>query len=299
MNKATNILVISPVRDEAEYLGGVIRSMVNQTIRPAAWVIVDDGSQDATARLAARAAEEHDWIHLIRKTDRGERAVGPGVVEAFYQGMENAPIQDYDYVCKLDGDIEFGPRYFETLLALFAEDERLGAASGKPFIESSRGLVPERTRDEMVAGQINFYRRACFEDIGGFVRQVHWDGIAFHMARIKGWKTRSVSHPDLDFLHKRIMGSSHKGLLHGRMRWGRGQYFMGTHPLYVIAIGVYRSMERPFLFGGLAIILGYVLAYCKGFARFEYPGFRRNLRRWQLNKLKALLSGTTIGEAAQ
>ena len=108
-----------------------INSMVAQTVRPADWIIVDDGSADDTYDIASRAAREHKWIRVHRRADRGERRVGGGVVEAFNDGLPLVELDDYEYVCKLDGDLEFGPTYFERLIEKFQGDQRLGTASGK------------------------------------------------------------------------------------------------------------------------------------------------------------------------
>jgi len=285
--KRHRIVIISPVRDEEAYIASTIRSLLNQTVKPAEWVVVDDGSSDRTADIVNEAARDASWIHLVSKPDRGERAVGPGVVEAFYYGYDRILAKEYDFICKMDGDIEFGPKYFETLLGFFDQDPYLGSASGKPFIQKPDGsLVEERHNDEMVAGMMNFYRKKCFEDIGGFVRQVHWDGIAFHRARMTGWRTRSIRHPDLNFIHERLMGSSHKGIATGRLRWGRGQYFMGTHPLFIFMIAVYRAFEKPYLTGGLLIAAGYFKAMLEGMQRYEDPVFRESLHAWQFERLK-------------
>jgi hypothetical protein len=140
--------------------------------------------------------------------------------------------------------------------------------------------------DEQVAGQVKLLRRTCFEAIGGFVRQVMWDVIDGHRARMLGWEARSFPDTALRILHHRLMGSSHKSVLHGRLRWGRGNYFMGSHPLYVVASGVYRMAERPFLVGGLCIMLGYVLAALRRMPRYEDRVFRAYLRTWQLQRLR-------------
>ncbi len=280
------IVIVAPVRDEAKYLQGTIDCLAAQTLKPVEWLLVDDGSTDETYAIAERASREHPWIRVIKRQDRGVRAVGPGVVEAFYFGYDQIETKEYDYICKMDGDIEIGPEYFSTLVEYFEKDPQLGSASGKIFIEADGGLVEERASDEMVAGMVNFYRRECFEAIGGFVRQVHWDGIAYHKARITGWRTRSVRTPKLAIIHKRLMGSSHQGIWHGRMRWGRGQYFMGTHPVYIVPMGVYRMAEKPFIIGGLGIICGYFKAMLEGMPRYEEPGFRESLHAWQFEKLK-------------
>lgn len=280
-------VIISPVRDEEKYLPRTIASVINQTARPAEYLLIDDGSTDRTAEIIKEAASKHSWIHYERRPDRGERKVGPGVVEAFYDGYKALWTQDYDYIGKMDGDLSFGPRYFETLFEKFENDPYLGAASGKLFLDLDDGrLIEERHADEMVVGGMQFYRRKCFEDIDGFVRQVMWDGIAYHRSRMAGWRTRGFRGSELRIHDHRIMGSSFKSIYHGRLRWGWGQYFMGTHPLYILAVGFYRMFERPFISGGILIVLGYLKGWIANASRYDYPGFRESLRAWQFERLK-------------
>src|SRR6187549_3905270 len=98
-------LLISPCRDEAEYLRETLDSVINQTIRPAKWIIVDDGSTDNGPQILSEYQAEHDWIEVIARMDRGHRAVGPGVIEAFYAGYQAINSDDYEYLCKLDLDL--------------------------------------------------------------------------------------------------------------------------------------------------------------------------------------------------
>jgi len=278
-------VVISPVRDEAEFLPRVIKAMESQTIQPTEWVVVDDGSTDGTWELLVSAATRNPWMNIVRKPDRGERSVGPGVVEAFYYGYQRMKTAEYDYIVKMDGDIEFSGKYVETLLTYFEKDKYLGSASGKVFLPVGDTMREERTSDEMTVGAFNFYRCQAFSDIGGFVHEVMWDGIAYHQARISKWRTRSIDDPILKIVHKRLMGSSHKSILHGRFRWGRGQYFMGTHPLYILAIVAYRMFERPFVIGGFGILGGYLISAIKRMKRYGGSEFRRSLHAWQMERL--------------
>jgi len=278
-------VLIMPTRDEQEYLEQTLGCITSQTCLPAECVIVDDGSSDRTPQVADAAARACDWIKVVHRPDRGERKVGGGVVDAFYAGYEALDCDDYEYICKIDGDITFDPTYFETIIQKMEADPKLGGASGKSFNPVDGKLFEERIIDEMVAGQMNFWRRACWEAVGGFVHEVMWDGIVFHRAQMLGWKTRSFRDERLRFLHHRLMGSSQKGVVHGRLRWGRGQWFMGTHPLYILASGVFRMRERPYVLGGLSIIAGYVLAWLKRVPRYNDTEFRKHLHRWQLERL--------------
>ena len=81
-----NYVLISPCRNEADYMRQTLDTVIAQSIRPARWVIVNDGSTDETPQILAEYAKQHDWIQIVTRADRGRRAVGPGVIEAFYAG---------------------------------------------------------------------------------------------------------------------------------------------------------------------------------------------------------------------
>ncbi|MCA8965227.1 MAG: glycosyltransferase family 2 protein [Planctomycetes bacterium] len=277
--------IISPCRDEAEFLQTTIDAMAAQTVPPTLWLVVDDGSTDATPEILARAAERLPFLRVLRRQDRGARAVGPGVVEAFYAGLETIDLDDYDYICKLDGDLDLPPRYFERAFERFEADPWLGNLSGKVFLREHGKLIPERVGDENAVGMVKLYRVACFRDIGGFVRQVSWDGIDGHMCRMRGWIASSVPDEEMYVVHLRLMGSSQHSIWEGRLRWGRGKYFMGSAPYYVAAVAAYRLFERPFVFGGLCIFWGYVRAWWRGDARHDDREYRRYMRRYELQSL--------------
>ncbi len=284
------LVAVSPARDEEVTLERTIDAMVAQTRRPRRWIIVDDGSTDRTAQIAAEAAKRHDWIRVIRREDRGFRRLGGGVIEAFDEGLRSADV-DYDFLAKVDVDLEFPPTYLETLMQYFETDPELAAASGKVYLAADGTLVENFMVDEMVAGQFKVYRRRAFEAIGGFVREVMWDGIDFHRARLEGWRTRSIDDPNLRITELRAMGASDRSIYRGRLRWGRGQWFMGSSPLYVLASGAFRMRERPYVIGGLLIVLGYLWAALRGDPRYEDERFRRELRRWQKARLGGFLRG--------
>ncbi|HON62199.1 MAG TPA: glycosyltransferase [Deltaproteobacteria bacterium] len=284
--KSPRYIIISPVRNEERYLPLAIESVLSQSIGPLEYILVDDGSTDRTGEIIRQAALKDPRIRYVRREDRGERRVGPGVVEAFYDGYRAIRSSSYDFICKMDGDLTIGPRYFETLFKKFSQDPYLGAASGKLFLKLEGGrLVVERITDESVLGGMLCLTKPCFEAIGGFVPQVMWDGITFHRCRMEGFRTRSFTDAELMITDHRIMGSSHKTIFHGRVRWGWGQYFMGTHPLYMMAVSAYRMMERPFIIGGILIFCGYLKGWITKTGRYEHPGFRESLRAWQMERL--------------
>ena len=275
-------VLITPCRDEAAFARRTLESVTAQSVRPALWVIVDDGSSDATPAILAEYAARFDFIRIVRRKDRGRRSVGPGVVDAFYAGLETIDLTRFDYLCKLDLDLELPKRYFELLMQRMEAEPRLGTCSGKPYYPMSDGrLMSEDCGDETSVGMTKFYRVECFRQVGGFVREVMWDGIDCHRCRMLGWIARSWDDPELRFVHLRPMGSSENGILTGRLRSGRGQYFMGTGFAYITASALYRAMRPPLVIGGLAMWWGYVSSLFRRAPRYQQPGFRRFLRRYQ------------------
>lgn len=278
-------VLISPCRDEADFMRQTLDTVVAQSIRPVKWVVVDDGSTDASPEILAAYAGQHDWIQIVTRHDRGRRAVGPGVIDAFYAGYETINPDDYDYLCKLDLDLRLPPRYFETLMERMESDPRIATCSGKPYFEQNDALISERISDEHSIGASKFYRVERFKAIGGFVRQVMWDGIDCHRCRMKGWIACSWDEPELRFVHLRPMGSSQQGIYTGRMRHGFGQYFMGTGFVFMLASAVSRLGHKPYVLGSLAMLWGWVLSALQRKPRYDDPEFRKFLRRYQWRAL--------------
>ena len=93
MNRSRRYLLISPCRDEARYLSRTLDSVAAQSVPPALWVVVDDGSTDETAAILEEYARRLPYLRVVRRTDRGHRQVGPGVIEAFYAGLERCALR--------------------------------------------------------------------------------------------------------------------------------------------------------------------------------------------------------------
>jgi poly-beta-1,6-N-acetyl-D-glucosamine synthase len=288
-------VLITPCRDEATFARQCIESVLKQTVLPKLWVLVDDGSTDDTPQILKEYASRNGWIKVVTRTDRGKRAVGPGVIDAFYAGLETIDINEFDYLCKFDLDLDIPPGYFETLISWMDNEPCLGTCSGKPYFKSKDNsrLISEKCGDEMSVGMTKFYRRECFQEIGGFVRQVMWDGIDCHYCRKLGWIAFSRDDPETRFIHLRPMGSSQQSIWTGRMRHGFGQYFMGTGLAYMTASSLYRMTRPPLLIGGLGMWWGYVRSMLTRKERFNDTGFRRFLRRYQWSCLFLGKTGAT------
>jgi biofilm PGA synthesis N-glycosyltransferase PgaC len=287
-------VIVSPVRDEAEFARRTLDSVTGQTVPPALWVIVDDGSTDGTSEILAEYAARFPYIRIWPRANRGRRSVGPGVIEAFYEGLKTVEnLGRFTYLCKLDLDLDLPARYFEILIERMEAEPRLGTCSGKAYFPGPSNvrkdwqgeLISEHCGDEMSVGMTKFYRVDCFQNIGGFVHQVMWDGIDCHRCRMLGWLAMSWDDPELRFIHLRPMGSSQQGIITGRRRHGFGQHFMGTSLLYMTASALFRATKSPYVVGGAAMWWGFVESMLKGEKRFDDPEFRRFLRDYQWSSL--------------
>tara|TARA_R110001606_G_scaffold395664_2_gene568554 strand:- start:184274 stop:185152 length:879 start_codon:yes stop_codon:yes gene_type:complete len=264
-----------------------LESVVSQTVKPKLWVIVDDGSTDKTPEILQDYASRYSFIQIVTRENRGHRSVGPGVIEAFYYGYDQVDVSQFDFVCKFDLDLDLPPRYFEILIRRMNDNPRIGTCSGKAYFrdKTSGALISEKCGDEMSVGMTKFYRRTCFEEIGGFVRQVMWDGIDCHKCRQLGWIAVSWDEPELNFIHLRPMGSSQQGIFTGRMRHGFGQYFMGTGLLYMSASSVFRMLHPPYLIGGFAMLWGYVKSMFQRKPRFDDITLVKFIQSYQMQCL--------------
>lgn len=277
--------LVSPCRNEESYMRQTLDSVVSQTLLPKKWIIVDDGSTDKTSEILKEYTLKYEWIEIITRKNRGHRSVGPGVIDAFYEGYSTLNLDDYNYFCKLDLDVKLPEKYFDILIDRFKKNQRLGTCSGKSYIEKNGCLVSERHGDETSLGMTKLFRITTFEDIGGFIRNINWDGIDCHLCRMKGWIACSWDEPDLRFVHLRPMGSSQVNIFHGRMRQGYGQYYTGTNFFYMLAVVINRSIERPYVVGSLVMLWAYIKSAILKKPRYGDSQFKKYLNNFQWRSL--------------
>jgi len=286
-------VLITPARNEAQFIELTLKSVVAQTVRPAKWIIVSDGSTDGTDDIVNKYAAEHPWIELVRMPERRERHFA-GKVHAFDAGYARVRDLQCEMVGSLDGDISFDEDYFSFLLQMLAEDPELGLV-GTPFKGSSSPTYDYRfVSIEHVSGACQLFRRECFEEIGGYVpvKGGGVDHIAVIAARMKGWKTRTFT--EKVCLHHRGIGTAERGTLMARFRTGAQDYALGGHPIWELFRTVYQMTKRPFAVGGLVLGAGYVWAMIR---REEKPiscemvAFRR---REQMRRLRQFLTGNSV-----
>ena len=278
-------IIISPVRNEEKNIDYTVQSVLAQTIKPAKWIIVDDGSSDKTPEIIKKYLPNNAWISLIQLADRGYYdLMGGGEIKAFYKGYETIGDEDYDFLVKLDGDISFDKKYFEDLFREFELNHRLGIASGSLFnIRGDNKLFQEKTYKHHPRGGARAYRKECWEDIGGVEDRLTWDAIDVYKARMLGWDTYNF---------EKIKATHHVktwekgGVTHGLMRAGRLQYLMGTHYLFFVVKVFKRVFSKPYLFGAFFMFYGYLKSYISGEEKVPEPELLNYIRKEQLKRLR-------------
>jgi biofilm PGA synthesis N-glycosyltransferase PgaC len=287
-------VLITPARNEARFIELTLKSVVSQTVRPARWIIVSDGSTDGTDEIVARYAAEHPWIELVRMPERRERHFA-GKVHAFNAGYARLADIQYDVIAGMDGDISFDEGYFAFLLDRLAANPRLGVV-GTPFKDSS--MYDYRfVSIEHVSGACQVFRRECFEDIGGYQPSKNGgvDHIAVLTARMKGWETRTFT--EMICLHHRVIGSAAHGAWKAKYKIGGLDYALGGHPLWELFRTAYQMTKKPYVIGGLLVLAGYVSA---GVRRAERPVSHELVefrRREQMRRLRKFLAGVAIARS--
>jgi len=281
MNTLPQYVLITPARNEAQFIELTIKSVVTQSVKPIKWVIVSDGSTDGTDEIVRRYMTEHPWIELVRMPDRLERHFA-GKVHAFNAGYAKVQDLEYDVIGSLDADI--------SLLGQLAEDRELGLI-GTPFKDGPNPIYDYRfVNIEHVSGACQLFRRDCFEGIGGYVpvKGGCVDHIAVLSARLNGWKTRTFT--EKICFHHRQMGTAQDSMLVAKFRNGRKDYIIGNHPLWELCRATYQMTKQPIFCGGLLLMSGYVWAMIQ---RVERPVTRELVafqRREQMHRLRRFLS---------
>jgi poly-beta-1,6-N-acetyl-D-glucosamine synthase len=277
--------------NEEKLIEKVIQSIVNQTVTPKKWVIVNDGSSDRTAEIVQKYADQYAFIELYTITEEHPRDL-TAQVHAINRGFAQIKNVECDFVGNLDADVTLEPTYFERLLEKFGEDPRLGLAGG--FIhEEQEGEFRGRKSnvESSVAHAVQLFRRECLDELGGY-RPFTWAGADWYAEvtlRMKGWHVHSI--PELRAFHHRPTGKGF-GLFKYAYRGGMMDFYMGTHPLFEIVKMARRVADKPYFVAAAVRFSGFVSAYWQGLPRQVPEEFMAHLRKEQMARLRSKFLGS-------
>jgi glycosyltransferase involved in cell wall biosynthesis len=281
-------VLVTPAHNEEAFIEKTIQSVINQTVLPEKWAIVDDGSTDRTREIVGRYLGQHPWIELVELPQRRDRSFAAKVT-AFNSGYQRVKDLQYDIIGNLDADISFGSDHLEFLAKKFFEDPSLGVA-GTVFREDGYNSETDSFEGHKhVSGQCQLFRKECWDEIGCYIphRAGGIDWMAVTTARMKGWKTESFC--ERWFFHHRHLGTAGRSVLASSFSYGEKDYYLGGHPVWELFRVGYRVTKPPCVVDGIAMGLGYCWAFICRTPRPVSDELMAFHRKEQMRKLKAIL----------
>jgi glycosyltransferase involved in cell wall biosynthesis len=282
-------VLITSARNEERFIENTINSVIAQSVRPAKWVIISDGSTDCTDEIVSYYKEKYEFIRLLRVGNNRERNFGSQVdcINMGYKLLEN---MNYEFFGNLDADISFEPNYYENILERFNKNLKLGIAGGFIY-DFCDGEFKERLNNSTrsVAHGVQLFRRECYEYIGGYI-PLKYGGADWYtevMARMKGWQVEAF--PELKVFHHRPTASAN-GILRGRFHQGIMDYSIGSHPTFEVLKCLRRFYEKPYIVGALCRLKGFITAYFRREHRKVSDEFIEFLRKEQMKRVRSMLS---------
>ena len=288
-------VIVTPARNEADYIERTIKSVLAQTALPLKWVIVSDGSTDGMDDIVRAYAAEHPWIELVRMPERRERHFA-GKVHAFNAGYARMAGLQHEVVVNLDGDTSFDEDYFSFLLRKLSETPQLGLVAGRLVdVVSSQSYNYALTGADYVSGPCQVFRRECFLDIGGYrpMKSGGVDLIAVLSARAKGWQTRTFT--EKPYYHHRPMNGAQMKGMREKLYTGQKAYQLGSHPLWEILRSVYQMTHKPYVMGGTLILVGYFWSLLRRLEQTIPQELMRFRRKEQITRLRSMLRTAAFG----
>ena len=270
-----NYVVVSPVKDEERNISRTLESMLDQTMKPLRWIIVDDGSRDRTADVVQSYAGSHSFVYLLRRDIRQARQTGIAEIVAFNEGYQLVREMAFDCVVKLDGDLSFNRDYFEQLLARFHENPKLGIASGTYMERRGNEWTQIKMPTYHAAGASKMVRKECFDAIGGFIPERGWDTVDEIRAMTIGWQT--MHFPELRMEHWKPEGVG-MGYLSTSYMHGEIYFRTGGGLVFLVPKVLSRFLHRPIITGGLALFCGYLHGMLRRAQRLVTPDEARCYR---------------------
>ena len=161
--------VVIPAYNAEKHIAEALQSVLAQTVPPAQIIVVDDGSTDATAQIAA---DSSPLITVISTPNKGSGAATSTGIAAVTTAI----------IATLNSDDLWHPRKMELQLAVLQESS-LGLdsvlAKLRPFGDTHIRTAPEDTsgwaRSTLVIWRAAFYRVGDIRDMGhGYGEMIDW-----------------------------------------------------------------------------------------------------------------------------
>ena len=253
------VCVIIPVFNEQDFIKKSVESLIDQTIKPAEVIYVNDNSTDNSKNIIKNLIAKCEWIRVIDHKSFQEHVPGSKVIEAFNFGLKNLETQ-FDIICKFDGDIILPKNYIEKIIEIFNEKEKVGIAGGNLYVQKNGKWIYENIAAKThVRGPIKAYRAECFNDINALKSSIGWDTVDVLLAQKKGW----LIYTDKKLIVKHLKPTGQKYSLHSKILQGESLYKMRFGFILSILSLLKSSLNNYSLSRLFFGLIGYCVSFLK------------------------------------
>lgn len=285
-------ILITPAYNEEKYIRGTIESVINQEIKPAQWIIVNDGSSDSTGDIIGEYLDRYDFMTYVRFENRDRITSNLGkvsikVVSCVKEGLKHVKDSDYDLIGILDSDITFGPGLFSGLISKFHENKNLGLTDGVIYNVTGDKKWLCFGNKSIVGGANQLFRKACWDQIGGLYPGGHHDYYSSVSCRMHGWEVRAA--PELEVYHHKHASVAGRSQIRAKFHLGQMDYVCGEMFLYSFLRSISLIKSKPVVTGCFLRIAGYLYAMVLRKPHQIPNELRTYLKKEQFDKLKQIL----------
>lgn len=256
-------ILITPARNEEEFLPITAYSIIQQSQLPALWLIVDDGSSDNTSEIIDDLVQSHQWIISVRLPPHPRDLFyhySFVCKEGFDYVIEYCRKNEimYEYIGLVDADTDLESTYFEKLIKEFQKDLNLGIASGI-INDKVNGKIIEKKEGYLPRGTGRLWTKKCFEESEGYIVEAAAHSISNIKAILRGYTIKKFD--NIVAVQQRETRSV-EGLWKTYKKDGWLAYYLNKHPVLVLLNCIHHTFTRPYYIG-ISYFIGYVNAVVK------------------------------------
>lgn len=277
-----NYILLTPVKNERRYLPETIASVLNQTVLPLVWVIIDGGSTDMSRDIVKEYAKKYPWIVLqyqLQFSDKGGHTNVSIAMKEAYEYIRASGIP-FDYVANIDADQVIPRELFEGLMKHCKENPSIGAASGQVY-------NPDGKPDTYPEGEISnkrVYNRGAFERVGCFpITKYSFDSVILAKMRIAKWDI--ITYPEYKIHNlRKDMGIEHTSAIKSNLQWGRSKYYLG-YSFSLLVMGCGYLVLKGEIVKSIGVFFGYLGSWINRDEVIEDMQVRNHFHNDRLNEI--------------
>lgn len=286
-----NYALITPIKNERDNIYKLGETVLNQTIKPSLWVIVDGNSNDGSYEVAKNLFEKYDWIEIIRQKqflDSSHLNFAIALKEGYeyIKRISKKKKIEYNFIGKIDATIELPKNYFEKLIEELQKDPRLGIVSGTQYLKRGDNLIKYVSIHPMDLPDTRLYRVSCLEEIGGFPVTYSPDVVLVIKARMKGWKVKRLE--SVVFYENRL-GGLKEGAWKGYKEKGIAMHYLGYNPILVALSALYDTIKFSPHYQGIPMMYGYLISVLQKKERINDSDVIKYFWKDRLNEIYCLI----------